>query len=204
MSPDAALPSFPSFGLQELIGFVDAAHANDLRLRRSTTGFAFLFAGGAIVYKSKTQSITATSSTEAEFIAAVHASKSLLYIRYILTELGFPPTGPTRLYIDNASAIKMINARQPTDRSRHIDIQYFALQDWKAQGHLVALHIDGVNNPSDDLTKPLGWVLHARHARRLMGHFPISFSTSASSLISRVSRSGEGVGCVDRGRVIDP
>ena len=26
-------------------------------------------------------------------------------------------------------------------------------------------------NPSVDLTKPLGWVLHARHCRRIMGHF---------------------------------
>ena len=31
-------------------------------------------------------------------------------------------------------------------------------------------HIPGIINPSDDLTKPLGWVLHARHVRRIMGH----------------------------------
>jgi hypothetical protein len=24
---------------------------------------------------------------------------------------------------------------------------------------------------SDDLTKPLGWVLHSRHCRRIMGHY---------------------------------
>ena len=53
-----------------LFGFVDAAHANSLTKRRSTTGIVFTFCGGAIVYKSKTQSLTATSSTEDEFIAA--------------------------------------------------------------------------------------------------------------------------------------
>ena len=26
-------------------------------------------------------------------------------------------------------------------------------------------------NPADDLTKPLGWVLHSRHARRIMEHY---------------------------------
>ena len=53
-----------------LTGFVDAAHANELRKQRSTTGLVFTFCGGAVVYKSKTQSLTAESSTEAEFIAA--------------------------------------------------------------------------------------------------------------------------------------
>ena len=27
-------------------------------------------------------------------------------------------------------------------------------------------------NPSDAMTKNLGWVLHTRHARRMMGHYP--------------------------------
>ena len=37
----------------KLIGFCDAAHANDLRNRRSTTAIVF-FMRGTIIYKSKT------------------------------------------------------------------------------------------------------------------------------------------------------
>ena len=65
----------------------------------------------------------------------------------------------------------MINGGVPTERSRHIDIQYFAIQDWKEAGDILMEHIDGILNPADDLTKPLGWILHSRHARRLMGHY---------------------------------
>jgi hypothetical protein len=169
---DGDLPVFPlPPSSSQMVGFVDAAHANDLRNRRSTTGYAFLLNGGAVSYRTKTQSITATSSTEAEFLAAVLAAKHAKYLRAVLYELGFAQQGPTPIYEDNMSAIKMINARVPTDRSRHIDIQHFAIQDWKEQGHIVMHHIPGVINPADDLTKPLGWVLHARHARRIMGHF---------------------------------
>jgi len=75
------------------------------------------------------------------------------------------------MYCDNQSAINMINARVPTERSRHIDIQHFAIQDWKESGAIVMEFISGVIIPSDDLTKPLGWVLHDRHARRVMGHY---------------------------------
>ena len=117
------------------------------------------------------QPLTATSSTKAEFYAAVSAGKHAKYLRAILIELGFPQPHPTPLYCDNESAIKMINARIPTDRSRHILIQYFAIQDWKDAGDIIMKHIPGIINPSDDLTKPLGWILHARHSRRLMGHY---------------------------------
>jgi len=166
------LPPFPTPSRQDqLLCFVDAAHANDLRNRRSTTGYAILLSGGAVSYRTKTQSITATSSTEAEFLAAVLAAKHVKYLRAILLELGFKQFGPTTIYEDNQSAIKMINARVPTERSRHIDIQHFALQDWKDNGDIVMEYIPGILNPSDDLTKPLGWVLHARHARRIMGHY---------------------------------
>ena len=89
----------------------------------------------------------------------------------MLTELGFLQLKPTRIFEDNASTIKIVNARVPTERTRHIYIRFFAIQAWKEQGDVILLHIPGVINPSDDLTKPLGWVLHSRHAPRLMGHY---------------------------------
>ena len=42
-------------------------------------------------------------------------------------------------------------------------IRFFAIQDWKEEGDLKMVHIPSTLNPSDDLTKPLGWVLHSRH-----------------------------------------
>jgi len=156
---------------QEPVAFLNAAHANDLQNCRSATGCAFLLCGGAISYRCKMQSITATSSTEAEFLAAVATAKHAGYMRIIMTDLGFPPKGPTVMHCDNQLAINMINALVPTERSRHIDVQHFATQDhWKESGAIVMELISGVINPSDDLTKPLGWVLHNRHARQVMGH----------------------------------
>jgi hypothetical protein len=75
------------------------------------------------------------------------------------------------LYIDNKAAIDMINVNRPTPRSRHIDIQYFAIQEWRAGGLILVRHIPGILNSADQATKALGWTLHDRHARRLMGHF---------------------------------
>ena len=87
-----------------------------------------------------------------------------------MTDLRFLPTGLTVMFRDNQSAINVINARAPTERYRHIDIQHFSAQDWKESGAIVIEFIPGVINPSDDMTKSLGWVSHDRHARRVMGH----------------------------------
>ena len=170
---NSSLPEYPE-DIREgkLIGFVDAAYANELIKRRSTTGYAFTYSGGAIVYRSKTQSLTALSSTEAEFIAAVTAAKTAKYIRSILAELGFAQTEPTPIYEDNKPTIDIVASSKPTERTRHIDIRYFAIQDWVHKTRDIdLLHILGKINPSDDLTKPLGRVLHERHAQYIMGHY---------------------------------
>ena len=51
-----------------------------------------------------------------------------------------------------------------------LTFQFFAIQDWKDARDIVVEHFPCVINPSNDLTKPLGWVLHSRHACHLMGH----------------------------------
>ena len=169
---DQPLPVFPkSEDPTTLVGYVDAAYGTDSKTRRSVTGTVFTLCGGAIAFRSKLQAVVATSSTEAEFIAAVQAAKTAKYLRSVLDELGFPQIGPTKLYEDNEAAILMTNAGKPTQRSQHIDIQHFALQEWKRNGDIVMVHIPGVINPADALTKALGWILHHRHVRRAMGHY---------------------------------
>ena len=172
LSMDNTLPKYPhDIADSRLLCYVDAAYGNHPSKRRSTTGFALTYSGGAIVYHSKSQSITALSSTEAELIAAVTAAKTVKFIRAVMKDLGMEQKEPTPIYEDNKSAIDIINANKPTGRSRHIDIRYFAIQEWKQQGHVRMEHIPGIINPADGLTKPLGFVLHARHARYIMGHY---------------------------------
>ena len=110
------LPTFPT-PTGDLTCYVDAAHATDLKTRRSVTGYGICFAGGVIAYKSKLQATCSTSSTEAEFIAVVTASKSIKYLRAILEQLGYAQTAATTDYVDNQAAIAMVNEDRPTPRA---------------------------------------------------------------------------------------
>lgn len=99
-------------------------------------------------------------------------------MRSVLADLDFTQHDPTPIYEDNEASILIVNASKPTPRTRHIDIQYFAIQEWKALGLLFLLSIAGVINIADALTKALGWILHHRHARRAMGHHACQYRQS--------------------------
>ena len=66
------------------------------------------------VYRSKTQSVTVISSTEAEIIAVVSCAKIALYLQSILYEPGLACKKPTPIYEDIASTINIVNSSVPT------------------------------------------------------------------------------------------
>ena len=64
------------------------------------------------------------------------------------------------ILLDNQAAIAMVNENWLTPRARPIEIQHFAIQEWRDKGDVVLHHCPGIINAGDDLTKALGWVLH--------------------------------------------
>ncbi|KAE8696959.1 hypothetical protein F3Y22_tig00110637pilonHSYRG00407 [Hibiscus syriacus] len=54
-------------------GYVDSDYAGDLDKSKSTTGYMFKITGGAVTWVLKLQSVVATSTTEAEYVAATQA-----------------------------------------------------------------------------------------------------------------------------------
>jgi hypothetical protein len=58
----------------KLVGYSDAAYGNSVK-QRSTGEYVFILASGPVSWSSRKQPITATSSSEAEYIAATDAAK---------------------------------------------------------------------------------------------------------------------------------
>jgi len=50
-------------------GYIDSDFVGDLEKRKSTTGYVFIIAGGAVSWVSKLQTVVALSTTEAEYMA---------------------------------------------------------------------------------------------------------------------------------------
>ena len=69
-------------------GYVDLDFAGDLDKRKSTTGYVFTLAGGAISWLSKLQTVVALSTTEAKYMAATQACKEAIWVKRLMEELG--------------------------------------------------------------------------------------------------------------------
>ena len=63
----------------EIVGYSDSDFAGCKDSVRSTSGYVYLLAGGAISWKSAKQALIATSTMEAEFIACFEASNHALW-----------------------------------------------------------------------------------------------------------------------------
>ena len=58
-----------------IFGYADADFASDLDSRKSTTGWIFMYNGGAISWRSSQQNIQALSASEAEYMSLSDAAK---------------------------------------------------------------------------------------------------------------------------------
>nr|GEX32225.1 hypothetical protein [Tanacetum cinerariifolium] len=91
--------------------YTDAGYLTDADDLKSQTGYVFVLNGGAVDWKSAKQSIFATSSAEAEYIAAFDASKEAVWVRKFISGLRVVPTikEPISMYYDNTGAIAIAN-----------------------------------------------------------------------------------------------
>merc|ERR1712070_122549 len=145
-----------------LFAYVDAAYAEDVNTRRSTTGFVIFMNGGPIAWGSKRQSIVTYSSTEAEYVAITPCLKNLLTLRRILEQV-CPQKEPTVIFEDNESAKTIAESDAVTSRTKHIDVRYHAIREQIAKETVRIKHIGTKDQLADPLTKNLGPTLFVKH-----------------------------------------
>ncbi|CAI0414884.1 unnamed protein product [Linum tenue] len=114
-----------------LVGYTDSDYAGDLNDRKSTSGYVFFLAGGAVSWASKKQPVVTLSTTEAEFVAAAGCAAQCVWSRRILDQMGWKKSvnQPTRIFCDNNSAIKLSKNPVLHGRSKHIDVRFHFLRD---------------------------------------------------------------------------
>ena len=195
--PDQHIPGYQLNidDINLLVAAADATWAAHSANRKSVTAVILMICGGVIYYKVAFQKTIALSSTEAEFIAACEAGKAILFIRSVLEEMGIPQQAATIIYEDNAGALYMANAQQPTKRTRHMDIKTFALQSWVEEDLILLKTINTADQYADSLTKNNGRTLFYRHFDYVMGRKPPNyFMKQFHTYISAFSTSARSVG----------
>jgi hypothetical protein len=141
----------------EIKGYSDADYAGDKDDRKSITGYVFTLAGGAISWRSCKQTIVASSTMYAEFIACFEATNQVLWLKKCIPDLKVVDCidKPLKMYSDNQPAIFYAHNNKSSKATRPIEVKYYVVKD-KIQEKTISLeHIRIKDMIADPLTKGL-------------------------------------------------
>ncbi|KAJ0615698.1 putative RNA-directed DNA polymerase [Helianthus annuus] len=144
---------FKSNGHLEIQAYTDADWAGDKGNRRSTSGYFTLVGGNLVTWRSKKQKVVALSSAEAEFRGIARGLAEILWIKKLLTELGFPPKGTSRMMCDNEAAIQISENPVQHDRTKHVEIDRHFIKEKLEAGIIELPFVRSEDQLADILTK---------------------------------------------------
>ncbi|GJX88564.1 hypothetical protein Tco_0340578 [Tanacetum coccineum] len=149
----------PSLGLWyskdsplELVAYTDSDYAGATQDRKSTTGGCQFLGNRLISWQCKKQTVVATSTTEAEYVAAASCCGQVLWIQNQLLDYGYNFMD-TVIYIDNTSTICIIENPVQHSKTKHIEIRHHFIRDCNAKKLIQMAKIDTQHNVADLLTK---------------------------------------------------
>ncbi|GJU62585.1 putative ribonuclease H-like domain-containing protein [Tanacetum coccineum] len=149
----------PSLGLWyskdsplELVAYTDSDYAGATQDRKSTTGGCQFLGNRLISWQCKKQTVVATSTTKAEYVAAASCCGQVLWIQNQLLDYGYNFMD-TVIYIDNTSTICIIENPVQHSKTKHIEIRHHFIRDCNAKKLIQMVKIDTEHNVADLLTK---------------------------------------------------
>ncbi|GJV01872.1 putative ribonuclease H-like domain-containing protein [Tanacetum coccineum] len=143
---------YPKDSPFQLEAYSDSDYAGSHGDRKSTTGGCQFLGTRLISWQCKKQTIVATSSTEAEYVAAASCCAQVLWIQNQLLDYGFNFMN-TKIFIDNQSTICIVKNPVFHQRTKHIEIRHHFIRDANEKNLIQVLKIHTDDNVADLLTK---------------------------------------------------
>ena len=165
---------------------------------RSTAGHVVFLNGGPVIWSSKLMKVAATSSAEAEVIAAVESVKTASHFRCLLVELGMITSEFVDVHEDNRACKMSAESLKCHKRARHYQSKLRYLQDCHQNGS-IKFHQTSTNDMIADIfTKALPKPAHDKHASTLLSDLPqaiVDMTLSSDSQVAPEDRTVEEEDC---------
>ncbi|GJW99563.1 putative ribonuclease H-like domain-containing protein [Tanacetum coccineum] len=143
---------YPRVSSFDLEAYSDSDYAGANLDRKSTTGGCQFLGKRLISWQCKKQTIVATSTTEAEYVAAANCCGQVLWIQNQMLDYGFNFMN-TKIYIDNESTICIVKNPVFHSKTKHIAIRHHFIRDAYEKKLIQVLKIHTDDNVADLLTK---------------------------------------------------
>ena len=108
------------------------------------------------------------SSTESKYVAFCEATRKAVWLRRLLSDIGFPQQSCTIIYEDNTSTIQEPNGVYNHKASKHINPKFHYSKTVIQDGEVCVLHRETTKMEADMLTKPLPTQSHWRFTKMLL------------------------------------
>jgi hypothetical protein len=152
-----------------VVGFVDAGYKSDRSSGKSQGEFVFTMCGAAISWKSKKQSVVATSTAHAELIALYEGCREAVNL-YRVSSFIEVTSGIRKsvdkivVHEDNEACISQVKSGfVRTDAMKHVDPKYHQWVEQEDNNTVKVTSIASKDNTADIFTKALPKLLHQRH-----------------------------------------
>ncbi|GJT98818.1 putative ribonuclease H-like domain-containing protein [Tanacetum coccineum] len=143
---------YPRVSSFDLEAYCNSDYARANLDRKSTTGGCQFLGRRLISWQCKKQTIVATSTTEAEYVAAANCCGQVLWIQNQMLDYGFNFMN-TKIYIDNESTICIVKNPVFHSKTKHIEIRHHFIRDAYEKKLIQVLKIHTDDNVADLLTK---------------------------------------------------
>ena len=165
---------------------------------RSTAGHVVFLNGGPVIWSSKLMKVAATSSAEAEVIAAVESVKTASHFRCLLVELGMITSEFVDVHEDNRACKMSAESLKCHKRARHYQSKLRYLQDCHQNGSIKFHQTSTHDMIADIFTKALPKPVHDKHASTMLSDLPqaiVDITLSSDSLVAPEDRDVEKEDC---------
>ncbi len=152
------------------LAYVDADYGGCRDTRRSTLGYVFTMAGGAVTWSSKRQATVALSTVEAEYVAMSRCAQQMVWMQTWLDEVEIVHAMLGVVKGDSRGAIALAKTTKDHRKVKHIDIRHHYLWELVKSGSLIFEQIPSADNIADLFTKPLARDHHHRFLAGLNIH----------------------------------
>ncbi|GJT37230.1 hypothetical protein Tco_0937095 [Tanacetum coccineum] len=143
---------YPRESTFDLEAYSDSDYAGANLDRKSTTGGCQFLGRRLISWQCKKQTIVATSTTEAEYVAAASCCGQVLWIQNQMLDYGFNFMN-TKIHIDNESTICIVKNPVYHSKTKHIEIRHHFIRDSYEKKLIRVEKIHTDFNVADLLTK---------------------------------------------------
>jgi hypothetical protein len=150
------------------ITYEDANLYHDMLTGRAVTGVLHMINGTPVDWYSKRQDTVETATYGSEFVAARIATEQIIDLRTTLRYLGVPIKGKAYMFGDNQSVITSSTLPHSKLSKRHNALSYHRVREAIAAKIINFVHIFGVDNPADVLSKHCGYPQMWPHLQPLL------------------------------------